>query len=61
MTDKQDQQVQTAIRLPETLLDRVDKVAKRMSEPGFTVTRSDIIRQAIFIGVERLETEKKKR
>lgn len=59
MNDKQDQQVQTAIRLPESVLDRADKVAERMSRPGFRVTRADVLRLATHQGLDQLEAEGK--
>ena len=60
MSDK-DQQVQTAIRLPESLFTRLDKLAERLSQPGLQITRTKALRLAIFRGVAELETEKKKR
>ena len=60
MVMKQDQQVQTAIRLPESILDRADKLAERLSEPGRRCTRAEALRMAVFKGIESLESEKKK-
>jgi predicted DNA-binding protein len=56
-----DKQIQTALRLPESLLARVDELATHMSQPGMTVTRAEVLRLAAFRGVERLEAEKKKK
>jgi len=56
-----DPQVQTAIRLPESLLDRVDKLAEKMSQPGMRVTRAEVLRLATFRGIDQLEGEGKKR
>jgi predicted DNA-binding protein len=61
MTDKQDQQIQTAIRVPESWLDRLDKIAERMSRPGMRVTRAEALRMAAHRGIEALEAEGKKR
>ena len=61
MTEKQEQQIQTSIRLPESFFERVDKVAKTLSQPGMPVTRADVLRAAAFKGLEQLEAEKKKR
>ena len=61
MNDKQEQQIQTAIRLPESVLDRADKVAERMSRPGMRVTRADVLRLATHQGLDQLEAEGKKR
>ena len=61
MSDKhQEQQVQTAIRVPESLLERVDKIAEAMSQPGMRVTRADVLRLATYRGVEQIEVERKK-
>jgi hypothetical protein len=61
MSEKQDEQVQWAVRLPESFLERADKLAERMSEPAMKITRTDVLRMAMFRGIEQLETEKKKR
>lgn len=60
VNDKQEQQVQTAIRLPEALLERVDRLAESMSEPGMRVTRADVLRLAAHRGVDQLEGERKR-
>lgn len=60
MNDKQEQQTQIAIRLPESMLDRMDKLVERMSKPGLQITRADVHRQAVFLGIEKLEAENKK-
>lgn len=62
MSDKQqqEQQVQTAIRLPEALLERVDRIAETMSQPGMRVTRAEVLRLATYRGVEQLEAERKR-
>lgn len=62
MTDKPERQFQTAIRLPKMLIERFDKLAKRMTQPGgMPVTRSEVLRRAAFLGLEQLESEKVKR
>lgn len=50
-----------SIRLDPTLLQRMDKIADRMSQPGMRVTRTEVFRLAAFKGVEQLESEQKKR
>ena len=57
MNDKQEQQVPTSIRLSESVLERADKVADRMSRPGLRVTRADVLRLATHQGLEQLEAE----
>lgn len=58
---KQQSTTQTAIRLPDDLLDRIDKIAARMSPQGVRVTRAEVHRRAVFLGVKQLEEETKKR
>lgn len=61
MTDKQEQQVQTALRLGESVLERADKLAEKMSRPGLRLTRADLLRLAVHQGLDQLEVESKKR
>lgn len=61
MSEKQEQQIQTAIRFPKSFLERLDKIADRMSEPGMRVTRVEVLRLAAFRGVEQLEAERMKK
>ena len=59
MNDKQEQRVQTAIRLPESSLKLADKIADRMSRPGFNVTRAEVLRAAVAEGLKTLERKKR--
>lgn len=61
MREKQEQQIQTAFRLPKTLLTRADKLVERMSQPGMKLTRADVVRAALFRGIEQLEAERGKK
>jgi predicted transcriptional regulator len=61
VADKGEQHVQVAIRVPESVLERVDRIADKMSQPGMRVTRTDVLRLATYRGVEQLEAEQKKR
>jgi predicted DNA-binding protein len=61
VTAKQESTTQTAVRLPNSLLERIDKIAERMSPLGVHVTRAEILRRAAFLGVKQLEAEQKKR
>jgi predicted DNA-binding protein len=57
---KQERQTQTAIRLPDSLLERIDKIAERMSKStGIRTTRSDVHRLAVEQGVNKLEQGEK--
>jgi predicted DNA-binding protein len=63
MGDKKEEetQVQTAIRIPESVLNRFDKLAQQMSVEGTQITRADVHRQAVYRGLAELEKENKKR
>ena len=61
MTDKEEEHVQTAIRVPKSWLDRLDKTAERMCQPGIRVNRSEVLRLALHRGIESLEAEAKGR
>lgn len=51
--------IQTAIRLPRALLDRIDVISASMSTEGIEITRSDVLRMSAFRGVDILEAERK--
>lgn len=60
MTEKQEEQIQTAIRLSKPLIARIDKLAERMSEPNMSpVTRSELIRRFVLDGTELMERKKR--
>jgi hypothetical protein len=59
--EKQESQVQTGMRVPESWLDRLDRLAKKRSEPGITITRTEMLRLATYRGIVELEAEDKKR
>jgi metal-responsive CopG/Arc/MetJ family transcriptional regulator len=50
-------QTQTAIRLPNDLLERLDRIAERWTNdgPGMTATRSDVVRALLLRAVEQEE------
>jgi hypothetical protein len=50
--------VQTAIRLDQDVLDRLDAVAAKLSRPGLSVTRSDAMRICLLTGLQAIEKEK---
>ena len=52
---------QIAIRLPDTFLERLDKLAEKLSQPGLSVTRVEALRVAAHKGLEQFESEKKKK
>lgn len=54
---KTEKEIQYGIRLAESALARVDKLTEKMSKPGMRVIRAQVIRLAVFYGLERLEAE----
>jgi len=59
--DEQDEQVQTAIRIPKSWLQRLDKIAEEMNQPALRILRADALRIALHTGIEALEAKSKKR
>lgn len=53
-----DPQVQTGIRFPRSLFKRADSLAESMSQPGMRMKRADVIRLAVFKGIELFEKER---
>jgi predicted DNA-binding protein len=53
--------IQTAVRVPESWLDRLDKIAEKLSRPGADLTRAEALRVALYRGIEQIENEGKKR
>jgi hypothetical protein len=49
--------VQVAIRIPREWLAKADELAKRISRPGVTMSRTDALRAAIAAGFTVLEGE----
>lgn len=61
MTDKQEEQIQTSIQVPESWLKEIDGIAEDMSEPGQRVRRSVALRLALRRGIGVLKAEIRKR
>ena len=59
MNSKQEQRIQTAIRLPQSSLKLADKIAERMSRGAFPVTRAEVLRAAVVEGLKKLESKKR--
>ena len=59
MNDKQEQRIQTAIRLPESSLKLADKIADRLSRGGVAVTRAGVLRAAVIEGLKKLDSKKR--
>ena len=58
MTTDREPDMQTALRIPIALVDRIDKLAEEMSKPGLRVTRTEVMRLALFEGVGRMEKKR---
>lgn len=59
MNKKSKPRTQTAIRLDDALLARIDKIAERTSQPNLNpVTRSEVIRRFVIEGAEREERKR---
>jgi hypothetical protein len=56
-SEKEENQVQTAVRIPESWFARLDKIADRMSQPGLPIKRTEALRLAIARGMAELEAE----
>jgi predicted DNA-binding protein len=61
VSDKQDSLTQTAIKLAGSVLERADRLAEKMKQPGMQYTRSDVLRMSIHRGLAEMEAEVKKR
>jgi hypothetical protein len=49
--------VQTAVRMPESWVPRLDALAAKLSQPGINVSQAAVIRAALARGIAALETE----
>ena len=52
---------QVAVRLDHKMVARLDNIAKRMSRPGLTISRSDVVRLAIVAGMPIVARERRKK
>lgn len=52
MAKKNDAQI--VLRVPQELVDEADALAEAMSQPGITMTQTDVFRAAIVRGLEAL-------
>lgn len=52
---KSDNTFQVALRIPEPWLDRADRLGKRLAITGATMTRADVLRAALSVGLDALE------
>jgi hypothetical protein len=56
---KSDKDSQVTIVLPGAWLDEATQIAERRSEPGLTLTRSDVLRMALRRGLDVMAEEPK--
>ncbi len=61
MSTEKEATIQMSVRVPESWNERLDKLADKMSQPGITLTRTEVLRLALHHGIEKLESEGKKR
>jgi hypothetical protein len=50
---------QVAFKIPDAWIEKADEIAAKMSRPGITVTRTDVLRSALWEGLEMLGEPKK--
>jgi len=60
MSKKKDTELQTAVRITGSAVERMDALAAQRSEPGARVTRADVHRLALYRGLDLLEAESRK-
>jgi len=48
---------QVALRIEDAVLARVDALVDKLSPPGMSLARSEVLRAALLRGVESLEAE----
>lgn len=48
---------QVAVRLPHPTVERLDRYAEKMSQPGLSVSRSEALRVALHRGLDALEAD----
>jgi len=48
---------QTAVRMPESWVPRLDALAAKLSQPGINVSQAAVIRAALARGIAALEAE----
>lgn len=44
-----------SVRLKPETIERLDAVAAKMSRPGLEVTRTDVVRMALDVGLRQME------
>jgi hypothetical protein len=55
-----DEFIQIGVRVPESWIVRLDKIAKSLSQPGARVTRSEALRIVAHRGMLEIENEKQR-
>lgn len=52
---KSDNEHQVALRIPKAWIERAQALTSRIASPGVYITRTDVLRAAIALGLEQLE------
>jgi hypothetical protein len=55
-----DRTFQVAFKIPEEWVTKADALAEKLSTPAMRVTRTDVLRQALYAGLESLDAPKTK-
>ena len=55
-----DESVHVAIRLPIMWAKDIEDIAKRMSSPALHIKRVQVLREAIYLGIQQLKERKKR-
>ena len=53
-----DKTFQVAFKIPDEWVEMADELAKKMSSPGMTVTRTDVLRTALWEGLTKMRDAK---
>jgi hypothetical protein len=53
-----DRTFQVAFKIPEEWVSKADEIAAKLSNPAMRVTRTDVLRQALYAGLQQLHDTK---
>jgi|HubBroStandDraft_1064217.scaffolds.fasta_scaffold397402_1 hypothetical protein len=49
--------LQVSVHVPESWGDEVEQLAETMSKPGLEITKADVMRRALRVGLDALKAE----
>jgi hypothetical protein len=52
--------LQVSVHVPESWGDEVEQLAETMSKPGLEVTKADVMRRALRVGLDAMAAEHKR-